>query len=881
MNVVRLEHYILFAVGIIAAIWFFVAYPMQDPRSAADLSFDKKEIELKAAEKLSELGFSISDYIISEVTFSGNVNLLDSLQHHLGRVKAIESLKSKQHQNIKPYFWEVVFERNSKSSRASDNQDPPFERTNSKELRVHIDVEGRFTALINKSDHLPQKKVKRNALGAVFIPEADSVGQLALTAVSDSLLGRLLYFDMQKPVDDYADFSRKSESRIQKDFTRGIPYRHSINDARAMADFYLSETGWETSAFVRDTVFIKRIDDVNAANIRYASAQPILGQEVRLDVVVAPTGALLHLRSMYNSTNGDEDAQFIWGALFILLIVLLGLTGIIIFFSRMRARTVDTQSALVAAVVMGLIVPIYFFLGEVNTINPFSNATPFNETLLLFLQMGILGALSSVGFFVLFALGDSVTRQHWPEKLYSYDYLRRGMLFNKPFGTVLLRSVALAFGLAGFWTLLLQLLPTVYFNVYTIFVNQHAAWPPLYVLLQNTWFSFGIILAVFMGIGGQVYGLRKNKWITGLSTVAASGILVPVLLSSGPPQYEILLGALLGIGLTFIYIKWDFLTLLLSHFLFLGLLGTASGWIVSDSPDAYIFIMYLALLVVTVAAGCLAVFKGKEERSLPEYVPEYVEELAQEQRIKQELQIAREVQQSFLPTKLPQIAKLDIAAVCEPAYETGGDYYDFIQLDEHRVAIAIGDVSGKGIQAAFYMTFVKGLLHSLCHETNSPAEVLKKTNRLFFENAARGTFISLVYGIIDLKKNTFTFSRAGHNPILHFNTTTEKVKELRPGGLGIGLTKDKIFDNKIEEIKLSITENDLFLLYTDGIVEALNQAHQFYGTKNLIRLIKKQKNKSAKTIVSSVSKSVTAYIGKEKQHDDMTLMAVRFKDIGN
>lgn len=874
----RLEYYMLFAVGLVAAIWFFVGYPMQDPRSAVSINFDEKEIELKAAEKLSDLGFIISDYTISDVSLSGNVKLLDSLQYKLGRREAIESLADTTFQNIKPYFWEVIFERNKAREEALDDRENSFGPDNSKELRLRIDTNGQFIALLNESDHLPQKKVRRNALGAVFAVESDSANHSVMVTVSDSLLGRLLYFDMQKSFGDYSIFQKKPEKSVQTNFNRGIPYRHSSNDARAIADYHLQKTGWDLSGFIGDTVFIERVNNINAANVRYITDKSILGQVVQLDVLVSPTGSLLKMQSTYNPARGNGgNPNFIWGVLNTAVIFLLGLAGLLIFFFRMRARAIDTQSALVAAVVLGLIVPVYIFLATVDEINPFSSSTPFNESLELFFIMGVVGALASVGFFVLVALSDSITRQHWPSKLFSLDYLRQGMIFNKPIGIILLRSVALAFILAGFWTLLLQFFPKLYIDVNTIFLSKEAAWPPVYLLLENIWFSFSLMMAIFMAIGSQIYGQRNSMVSTILITALACGVLVPVFLSFGPPVYEFLLGTLFGAALAFIYIRWDFLTLLLSHFLFLGLLESTTGWMVSNSPDTYIFVCYLGLLIVIIVAGSLAIFKGKDAHSLPEYIPGYVEELAQEQRIKQELQIAREVQQSFLPVKMPQIARLDIAAVCKPAYETGGDYYDFIQLDEHRAAIAIGDVSGKGIQAAFYMTFVKGLLHSLCRETDSPAEVLKKTNRLFCDNATKGTFISLVYGIIDTQKNEFTFARAGHNPILHINTSTNKVQELQPRGLGIGLTKDKIFDNNIEEIKLSITDDDLFLLYTDGIVEALNETRQFYGTKNLTTLIKKQKNKPAKKVVSSVSKAVTSYIGKAKQHDDMTLMAVRYK----
>src|SRR5699024_8265285 len=150
-----------------------------------------------------------------------------------------------------------------------------------------------------------------------------------------------------------------------------------------------------------------------------------------------------------------------------------------------------------------------------------------------------------------------------------------------------------------------------------------------------------------------------------------------------------------------------------------------------------------------------------------------------------------------------------------------------------------------------------------------------KINRLFYDNSAKQTFISLIFGVIDIEAQTFTLARAGHNPIIHVQSSTGAINVLQPDGMGLGLTKKKIFDNKIEEIELSITEDDLFFLYTDGVVEALNQAHQFYGTHNLIKLIKEQKDNSASKVISEVTKNITRFIGSARRHDDMTLLAIR------
>lgn len=874
----NLEHYILFAVALFAAIWFFWEYPQQDPRSAAKIDYSSEDIKLQAADRLTELGYTLGDYTVSDVSFIGNRQLLDSLQHKLGRQQATSMLQQSEHQNIKPYFWEVTFTHNEmQGNTIQGNGNGPIQFGSSADLRIRIDENGQFMSLVNPGEHLPHDNVQRYALSSVITPSVDTTGGQTMTAFSDSVLNRMLYFDMQKEHGNYTDYQPQSEAEVRTNLRQGIPYRHSVNDARAMADFYLQQTGWNRAELQPDTVFVQRIGSVNAANVRYSTVDGVYDQQLQINVAVAPTGALLGLQSTYNPAESQANGPQIGLQLIhFISILLLALAGIIIFFFRMRSRAIDTEAALVAAVVMGLIVPVSQFLVQLDSMNPFSANVSFDETVILFLNIGILGAISSICFFVLFAISDSITRQYWPQKLSVYDYLQRGLLFNKAVGFMVLRGVALAFVLAAFWTLLLNLFPQLYFSFNSLFVSEEAAWAPLYMLLTNSWFAFAVVCGIFLVIGSLAYGRTENKWLTAFVAIAASGLIIPFYKSFGPFWYELLQGAVFGAALTVIYFRWDFLTVFISHFLFLGLAASASGWIVPNSPDSFTFLVFVGVLGLLTVFAILSILMGKEEATLPEYVPSYVEELAQEQRIKQELHIAREVQQSFLPSKTPAYPGLDIAAVCQPAYETGGDYYDFIPLDDHRVAVAIGDVSGKGIQAAFYMTFVKGILHTLCRETDSPALVLKKMNNLFHDNASRGTFVSLVYGVVDLKKNTFTFARAGHNPILHVKTRSGKVNELQPNGLGIGLTKGKVFDNKIQEIELSITEDDMFLFYTDGIVEALNIEHKFYGTDKLIKLVKKLKHEPASNIVSNISDGVTRFIGQAKQHDDMTLMAIRF-----
>mgnify|MGYP000588996627 CR=1 FL=1 len=317
----------------------------------------------------------------------------------------------------------------------------------------------------------------------------------------------------------------------------------------------------------------------------------------------------------------------------------------------------------------------------------------------------------------------------------------------------------------------------------------------------------------------------------------------------------------------------DALSLLGGLFLFSMLMWVPLSF-PEGSPDAAIAPVNISIFILAGLYGLAAWVWGTDTRELPSYVPEYIKELAMEERIKQELDIAREVQQSFLPKVTPQLSDLDIAALCEPAYETGGDYYDVIKLDENRIAVTIGDVSGKGIQAAFYMTLVKGILHSLCHEVPNPSELLGKVNRLFYKNAPRGTFISLIYGIIDVRQRTFTFARAGHNPILHWSPNNS-LHEHQPCGMGLGLDEGELFDQYIEECTIELKKDDVFVLYTDGVVEALNPMREPYGMERLGSLVTNYATYSAREQLQFLNKDVSRFIGRASQHDDLTLLVIK------
>lgn len=882
MNLIH-QRNLFFAVGLLAAVWFFVGYPSQDPRSLVNLEKTSSQtIEQKAKQKLESLGYNSENFNV-ETRFFSNTKLLDSLQQKMGRDKMVARFQQKEFSNIFLFYWEVRFysvQRKGVEIIIGGNQNEPSEDGGRTEpdIKMRFDQSGNFLELTSPKNIIHKTIVNRSAIASTFGAYADSVAAV-LATYSDTTLTNQLLIDLQQNWRHFDLPDSEQLALLKESRGKNKPFRLSQQDVFDMASYYLQDTGWKASSFSQDTLYLGRVNGTNTVTAKFLASDPTLDQELSLAVRLTSAGGLVSVRATYNPGQAAVNTNSgLWSLLEDGLLLLFCLGVVILFFFRIRVRAVDTQPALVVSILAGFAVSVLAGLYMFHRTALVSGGMGWTQNLELLLGTGLSGAASSLGFFMLFAVADSITRQHWPQKLHVYDYLRQGMFFNKPVGFMLVRSVTLAFILAGLWTLLLWGMPQFYFDIQeAVFLSQQAMWPPFFVALSNGIYSFCIVLGIFLVVGSQTLAQTKSKVVVSLVIAIACGIFVPFSGNFGPQLYKFIAGFVLGGAMLLIYLQWDFLTLLVSHFFFLGLMCTTTGWIIPGSIDTLIFVLLIILMAILFMAGLVAIGRGKEEKMLPRYVPQYVEELAQEERIKQELQIAREVQQSFLPVRTPEFENLELAAICKPAYETGGDYYDFVQLDEKRVAVMIGDVSGKGIQAAFYMTFVKGVIHSLCRETDSPAEVLKKTNRLFCDNAPRGTFISLIYGIVDLEKRTFHFARAGHNPILRITSDNGSLQQLQPNGIGIGLARGELFDKQIEEVEVPLSDDDLLVLYTDGIVEALNERQTFYGTQRLNSMLKRNQKKSAKEILELLSKDVKSFVGNAKQHDDMTMLIMKLK----
>jgi serine phosphatase RsbU (regulator of sigma subunit) len=252
-------------------------------------------------------------------------------------------------------------------------------------------------------------------------------------------------------------------------------------------------------------------------------------------------------------------------------------------------------------------------------------------------------------------------------------------------------------------------------------------------------------------------------------------------------------------------------------------------------------------------------------------------ESIEKERLEKELDLARDVQNKILPHKTPQIQPLDISSVFIPAFEVGGDYFDFFEINENNFGVVVADVSGKGISAAFYMAEVKGIFESLSKILISPKEVLIQANNVLEQSLDSKTFVSAAYCLFDFNKASVKISRGGHCPILLIRNGD--IEYLRPNGMGLGLNASEIFVQNLSETEFILEESDILVLFTDGITDARNEHQEEFGYKRFENIIRQSADFNSEEISRRVIKEITLFSQNNRQHDDITLVIIKY--VGN
>lgn len=246
-------------------------------------------------------------------------------------------------------------------------------------------------------------------------------------------------------------------------------------------------------------------------------------------------------------------------------------------------------------------------------------------------------------------------------------------------------------------------------------------------------------------------------------------------------------------------------------------------------------------------------------------------------RMAEQMRLAGLVQRRMIPDKSPDISGLDVSAVYKPCFQIGGDLYDFIQLNDHTIAVSIADVIGKGVPAAIMMSMFRGTLRAYAdggYHRHTLHEIVKKLNAVSCRECRNGEFITLFLANIDVRNKKMTYCNCGHEPALLLRDS--KMIELNKGGLVLGVLEDT--EHTIETIDLK--DGDTLLMYTDGLIDAVNFEGDMWGKDRMYTAIKNCIGQNSSNMIGKLLGYRRRFVGLARQTDDTTVVAIKVKKTG-
>jgi sigma-B regulation protein RsbU (phosphoserine phosphatase) len=288
--------------------------------------------------------------------------------------------------------------------------------------------------------------------------------------------------------------------------------------------------------------------------------------------------------------------------------------------------------------------------------------------------------------------------------------------------------------------------------------------------------------------------------------------------------------------------------------------GRVIGVVDLETSELNYFTEYHERLLMTLASRIAAALVNAQL---------YARVSENERRMDREMKIAREIQQQLMPEEIPQIEPLDIAVMFRPVAHLGGDLYDFIRFDDKRLAIVVGDVAGKGAPAALYAALSSGIIRTRATRKYAPGQMLELVNKSLYSRPIESQYCALTYAIFDPETRRICLANSGLPYPLLLRGGTPKFLEL--AGIPVGLFPD----SQYQEVDLQLQSGDVLSFYSDGLVEARNDANEDFGLKRFAEVVRANGQKSSQEIVTAVHAAVDEFVGRIPLHDDRTLIVIR------
>ncbi len=249
--------------------------------------------------------------------------------------------------------------------------------------------------------------------------------------------------------------------------------------------------------------------------------------------------------------------------------------------------------------------------------------------------------------------------------------------------------------------------------------------------------------------------------------------------------------------------------------------------------------------------------------------------LGEKQRIDHDLNVARQIQTALLPKAIPRLEGIELAAFNHSAQEIGGDYYDFIRIDDDHLGIAIADVSGKGIVGAIMMAISRSVLRAQALMSRSPADVLKAVNRVMYEDIAEDMFVSMLYMVLNVRTHSMVVARAGHERPAWSQAHEKNFTIIDSPGIALGIADKETFEATLREKTVQLKPGDVVVAYTDGVTEAMDDKGNEWGVDRFLESVSTAAPDGANAVLNNVQQRLMRFVGSVEQYDDMTLLALR------
>ena len=494
----------------------------------------------------------------------------------------------------------------------------------------------------------------------------------------------------------------------------------------------------------------------------------------------------------------------------------------------------------------------------------------------------VVGIFSMLFYGFLWAVGESLLRRACPDRLRHADWILHGNLNVREMG----RKALWAWGVG----LALLLLPCALLLVSTAEPRSRISIMPPTLRLEDIAFPGTLLGDALLGplpavallglaLLGVFYPILRLRFGKGASaalfctvfTLAATPMAGAAI---APWGLALLFSLVVGISAFWVMERAGLVAALLVLYLPLAL-RNAVVLIGAKNTVAHLQgLLALLLLLAALAATAWLALYGKAHAKARDYEPAYLKRLRERERFARELEIAKGIQQRFLPRRMPEIPGFRVSAVCVPAMEVGGDIYDLLPMPGGKWFLLIGDVSGKGVKAAFYMTLTKGILHAVTSAEADDRTVIRALNRIFKGLTEDGVFLTMGAVVLDPSRGEARLLSAGHNPPLLVRGG--EVRTLEPKGIVLGLVDEEMFLRSLRDESVSLEPGDILVAYTDGVTEAMDRDEAQFGLDRLIEAVRGCSDMEPDALVRKIVEAVHAFEDGAPQADDLTLLVVKY-----